>query len=110
MTQPPMPVASRQATEYEVSILPEGDINRHVFAITVAYRGRGLWAVSRHSQCLAADGTWSWESIPSEREDEWLAAHRFPLEEALRLAKDAAPHITVNGYTVADALAMEAKR
>ena len=98
------------ATRYVVSCFEPDDHEGAHFNLAVEYRGRGLWAVVRHSQCLAADGTWSWESIPSEREDEWLATHRFDLDTALKLAKQAAPHITVNGYTVADALRMATKR
>ena len=103
MTQQPMPVATCQATEYEVSILLEGDIDRHRFAITVQYRGEGCWAVTRHGSCLGSDGKWSREPIPSERGDTWLAAHRFDLDTALRLARDAAPHVVVNGHTAMDA-------
>jgi hypothetical protein len=91
-------------TTYTVSALPEDDINADLFAITVEYRGRGLWAVKRLSQCLAADGSWSYEPTPSGREDDWLAEHRFSREEALRLAEAAAPGVTVNGITVAEAL------
>ncbi|MEU5945119.1 hypothetical protein ABZ793_06100 [Micromonospora sp. NPDC047465] len=97
-------------TEYTVCALPEDDINAHSYAITVAYRGRGLWAVTRYRRCLGTDGEWDWESIPSEREDEWLATHRFALDEALRLAAEHAPKITVNGWTVADALAAAERR
>lgn len=50
---------------------------------------------------------WDYEMRPSEREDEWLATHRFDEAIALRLAKEAAPHVTVNGRTVADALAQQ---
>lgn len=103
MTEQPEPVATCQATEYEVSILLEGDINRHLFAITVQYRGGGCWAVTRAGFCLGSDGKWSRESIPSERDDAWLAVHRFDLDTALRLARDAAPHIVVNGHTALDA-------
>ena len=88
-------------TQYAVSVLPEDDINSHVYEITVEYRGRDRWAVLRGRQCLGTDGAWSWESIPSEREDEWLDAHRFDLDTALRLAKEAAPHVVVNGRTAA---------
>ncbi len=76
------------------------------FALTVEYRGRDRWAVKRHSQVLGSDGTWDYEMRTSEREDEWLATHRFDLDTALKLAKEQAPLITVNGHTVADALAM----
>lgn len=102
-TIPGVPSASVQITEYEVSILPEGDINRPSFAINVSYRGEGRWAVVRHRQCMNAKGEWSWESIPSEREDEWLAEHRFDRMTALQLARKAAPHIVVNGQTAIEA-------
>jgi hypothetical protein len=93
-----------QATRYTVNCLPEDGIDSHVFEITVEYRGADRWAVKRHSQCLAADGTWDYEMRPSEREDEWLDAHRFDLDTALHLAKEAAPKVTVNGITVTEAL------
>ncbi|MFE7233961.1 hypothetical protein ACFVAF_25490 [Streptomyces sp. NPDC057596] len=97
MTEQPEPTV--QATSYEVSLLPEGDVNRLVFTLKVEYRGDGRWAVVRHRQCVNAAGEWSWESVPSEREDEWLAAHRFDLETALKLAKEHAPKVMVNGMT-----------
>ncbi|MEV6146390.1 hypothetical protein [Streptomyces sp. NPDC051992] len=97
------PIATCQATEYEVSILPEGDINRHVFAITVEYRGVGRWAVTRHGSCLGTDGEWAQGVKPYDRGDDWLTTHRFDLDTALRLARDAAPHIVVNGHTALDA-------
>jgi hypothetical protein len=93
------------ATRYTVNVLPETDINAHVFEITVEYRGHGQWAVLRHGWCLNQDGSWDYELCPSEREDEWIAAHRFDLDTALDLAKEAAPEVTVNGLTAADALA-----
>ncbi|MGW6531420.1 hypothetical protein [Streptomyces venezuelae] len=100
---PGVPSASVQASRYEVSILPEDDINRSVFTINVEYRGDDRWAAVRHGQCLNAAGEWSYESIPSEREDDWLAGHRFSLGAALVLAKKAAPHLRVNGRTALDA-------
>lgn len=100
MTQPE-PIV--QTTAYEISILPAGDISRHVFTINVEWRGEDRWAVVRHRQCMNAKGDWSWESIPSEREDEWLAEHRFNRMTALELAKWAAPRIVVNGRTALEA-------
>jgi hypothetical protein len=108
MTAVPEPTV--QATRYVVSHFQPDDHEGAVFNLSVEYRGRGLWAVVRMGSCLDSDGTWSYESIPSERTDEWLAGHRFDLDTALKLAKKAAPHITVNGFTVADALAMEARQ
>jgi hypothetical protein len=97
-------------TEYRVSCLPEDLLDMDVWEITVAYRGRGLWAVTRHSRCsLGADGTWSWGPGEAD-EDEWRATHRFDLDTALRLAREHAPHVTVNGMTPADFLAHHATR
>jgi hypothetical protein len=95
--KPGVPEPFVQATRYEVSLLPADDINRSVFTIDVEFRGGDRWAVVRHRQCLNAEGEWSWESLPSEREEEWLAEHRFDLDTAQQLAKKAAPHLIVNG-------------
>jgi hypothetical protein len=89
---------------YEVSCLPRGHRDRGYLLLTVEYRGKDLWGVFNGRQCLGTDGLWEWEPQPSSREDDWLATHRFPLDEALRLAREAAPHLTVNGYTLADIL------
>jgi hypothetical protein len=97
--QPGIPEPTVQATGYEVSLLPEGDVNRLSFTINVEYRGDDRWAIVRHRQCMNAQGEWSWESIPSGREDDWLAEHRFDLDTALRLAKEQAPKLMVNGMT-----------
>lgn len=88
----------------------EDDVNWHLFSINVVYAGRGRWAIRRHGRCLNAAGQWDYESIPSERTDEWLAAYRFDRETALRLAAEAAPKVTVNGWTVTGVLADARKR
>jgi hypothetical protein len=98
-------IVTATPTEYTVSAVPETHRGHYHFAITVAYRGDGLWAVCRMRECLGADGEWDWESRPSEREAEWLATHRFDLDTALDLARREAPNVTVNGFTVADVLA-----
>lgn len=102
MTDQHTPEVIVQITRYEVSVLPETDINRSVYTINVENRGHDRWAVVRHSRCMNAKGDWSWESVPSEREEEWLAEHRFNRMTALELAKWAAPRITVNGRTAAE--------
>lgn len=91
-------------TKYTVSALPE-DIGEYAWDLTVEYRGNDTWAVSRHSQCLGSDGTWDWEPQPSSREDDWLATHRFGLQEALELARKEAPNVWVNDLQPADILA-----
>ncbi|MFE6126680.1 hypothetical protein ACFQ6Q_00185 [Streptomyces sp. NPDC056437] len=98
-----IPVPTCQATEYEVSILPEDDINRSTFTITVQYRGAGRWAVTRHGSCLGTDGQWDFGVKEYDRGDNWLNAHRFDLDTALRLARAEAPHVICNGHTAADA-------
>lgn len=110
MTQTPasaplsgIPEPTVQPTRYVVSCFEPDDETGAIYNLAVEYRGRGLWAVVRNRQCLNAHGRWSWESVPSEREDEWLAEHRFDLDTALRLAKKAAPQVVVNGRTAAEA-------
>ncbi|WP_328920670.1 hypothetical protein OG911_28110 [Streptomyces sp. NBC_00208] len=98
-TTPELPDVTVQAIRYEVSLLPEDDVNRHVFTIEVEYRGAARWAVTRHGSCLGVDGTWDFGVKQYDRDDEWLNAHRFDVDTALRLAREAAPHVVVNGQT-----------
>lgn len=101
-----MTIPRVQATRYTVNLVPEDAApDYYVFEIQVEYRGKGQWAVKDGPWCLGADGEWEYEAIPSSRTDEWLATHRFPEQEALRLAVEAAPGKTVNGMTAAQALA-----
>ncbi|GAA3154222.1 hypothetical protein ACFQ0X_43995 [Streptomyces rectiviolaceus] len=104
--QIPEPVV--RAVEYTVNCVPDDGYH---FEIRVQHRGKGRYAVTRHGHsCLGADGTWDRGVKEYDRGDAWLNAHRLDLDTALNLAKKAAPHVTVNGYTVADALAMQQKR
>lgn len=123
----PVPKPVVKAVKYTVNCLPEEDEERHSFTLTVEYRGKGRWGVFRNEHCcLGADGQWSWgyaweggdrepatdaewDSYHAGRET-WLAAHRFDEETAKALAQQHAPLVTVNGFTVADALAMHARR
>jgi len=91
-----------KATAYEINAYPYEDVNTSVYAIKVEYRGRDLWAVKHMSSCFDADGRKEYESIPSERKDEWLARFRFDLDTALALARKVAPLVTVNGNTAGD--------
>lgn len=100
MTDLPEPTV--QAIRYEVSLLPEDDINRHVFTIDVEYRGADRWAVTRHGSCLGADGTWDFGVKQYDRSDAWLDTHRFDLDTAIRLAREAAPDVVVNGHTATE--------
>ncbi|MFI7608754.1 hypothetical protein ACIBTV_27090 [Micromonospora sp. NPDC049366] len=104
-----LPPVQTRVTRYEVCGLPGDDSNSRHFTIVVEYRGEERWAVTHGRMCLGVDGTWDFESQPSERVDEWLDTHRFDLETALRLAAEQAPLLTVNGHTIADVLAAERK-
>lgn len=104
-----LPVPHVQPTAYTVNCLPEDDINASVYAVNVEYRGEGRWAVTRHGSCLGSDGEWDFGVKPYDRGDDWVATHRFDLDTALKLAREAAPHVTVNGHTVAEALALRSE-
>lgn len=92
-------------TEHTICALPEGNVNYWHYAIKVAYRGDGLWAVLNGGYCLGAGGDWDYEPSPSSRDEAWLETHRFDESTAISLAEREAPHMTVNGFTVADVLA-----
>lgn len=106
-----VPEATVLATEYSVNCLDGEHLDNHLFEVRVQYRGAGRYAVIRSGDlCLGADGTWDHGVKEYDRGDDWLNAHRFDLDTALRLAKEHAPLVTVNGHTVADAIAMRQKR
>jgi hypothetical protein len=94
-------------TAYEVCAVPPDEAGNYLSWIVTVERTHhsGKWAVRRGKRCYDADGVWDWEPLPSSRTDEWLANYRFDLETALRIAKEVASEVKVNGYTVADALA-----
>jgi hypothetical protein len=118
-----------QATRYTVNCLPEDSSpDANVFDLVVEYRGKDTWAVTRHHRSLGRDGTWSYgpewpADAPGSREpatdaehegyesarQEWLGEHRFDLDEAIELAKAAAPLVNVNGLTPETALARIAR-
>jgi hypothetical protein len=93
------PVPHVEATRYEVSLFPiDHDARRH-FTITIEWRGPDSWAVLDGPYCLGRDGAWEYEPLPSNRDDAWIEAHRFDLDTAQQLAKQAAPNLVVNGRT-----------
>jgi hypothetical protein len=74
---------------YDVSVFPDEIRDEPKFygepehwVVHVEWRGRGTWA-----------------------EDDWLAAHRFALDDALVLAREHAPKVRVNGHSAVDVLA-----
>jgi hypothetical protein len=105
-----MPTPEVRAGRYDVSCLPPDDESAALFTLRVEYRGRGLWAVMDGAFALDADGNGDFEPSASNRDGDWLAKYRFPLDKALEIAKRAAPLMTVNRWTVSDALAARAAR
>lgn len=99
-----------QPTDYLVTVMPVDHPNASSWSLNVSWRGNDRWAVRRHSMCLSRSGGWSYEQVPSEREDEWIAEHRFDLDEALRLARERAPHVVVNGKTATEILELMRER
>jgi hypothetical protein len=109
----PDPEVYTRPTQYQVSVWP-GDLrdressamDADMWAVTVEYRGMGRWAVlGSAGRCLSAGGEWDWEPRPSSRDDDWLAGHRFALDDALALAREHAPKVTINGMTALEVLA-----
>lgn len=98
----PDPRVYTRPTSYTVTCFREPTIDSHVFDIPVDETAPGRWAVRRGKRCLSVFDTWEWEPIPSERDDDWLAAHRFDLRLALEMAQRVAPDVTVNGHRAAD--------
>jgi hypothetical protein len=96
------PTITVQPTVYTVTLFPDDPMWSSVYELTVAHRDRGRWAVCRMGQCLSIDGQWHVEPSPSNRDDDWLASHRFDLDTALSMAREAAPNIRVNGRTARD--------
>lgn len=100
------PEVFEMATAYSVSLLPVDHPEHDVFSLTVEWRGEGRWGVFCRGFCMDASGERDYEPIPSSREDDWLATHRFDLDTALALARAHVGEITVNGFTYLDALEM----
>jgi hypothetical protein len=98
-------VTNIRISEVTVSALPEDHEGHDVFSLKVSWRGGDRYAVMRRSHCLGADGLWDYERRPSNREDEWIATHRFAYDEAIYLARRECLNVRVNGRTVADVLA-----
>lgn len=105
----PAPNVHVRVTEVTISALPEDNVNHGIYAVQVQWRGDDRYAVKQHGLVLGADGEWDYEPTPSSREDDWIATHRFGYDEAFERAVQAAPHVTVNGFTVADSLARAAR-
>ncbi|MER6601137.1 hypothetical protein [Streptomyces parvus] len=92
---PGLPDVDVTVTRIEVSLLPEGDINRKYYRLFVERTVRGTWTVHDGHGGYDIDGDWA----PG-----LAVAHEFDdSDDAVVLAKRLAPNVTVNGLTAADA-------
>lgn len=106
-----------RATVYTVNCLPDDPIDGDLFAITVEFRGGHAWGeprpldqqwavLLRGHWNLGHDGKWSLKpGSDDDGYDEWVIAHRFDLETALKVAAEQAPKVVINGLTPVDVLA-----
>ena len=99
-------------TSYEVTIWPEdcSGMDSAIYCCSVVHSGYGNWSVRRGSASsgapvLGIDRQWWRERLPSDRTRRELAEHRFDLETALKLAREMAPRVELNGLTAEEALA-----
>jgi hypothetical protein len=92
MTNQPEVLVS--VTRYTVSVLPSDDINHRYFSLYVELKPRG-WVVHNGHDFYTADGAWE----PGQATARHFADH----EDALAVARKAAPDATVNGITAVDA-------
>jgi hypothetical protein len=89
-----------EPTTYTVCAVPQSVRDWEIFALSVEQTAPDRWAIRKgRRRCLNRDGELEWESIPSEREDEFLERCRFGLDEALTLARRVAPTLRSNGIT-----------
>jgi hypothetical protein len=98
---------------YLVTIWPEDaeSPNADSFCLTVAWRTPGRWAIFRGrgegGLCMNQWGRFSAGAMEDEDRGEWLAAHRFTLNEALRIAREWAPKMKLGKWVAAEVLAEE---
>lgn len=95
-----MTAARQWVSQYTITVVPEAHrwaSDRHFFVTVERHYVDRLnddhWAVMYGAiDSLTPDGTWQRGGVP----------HLFDLETALRLAREAAPDVTVNGMRAGD--------
>ncbi len=99
-----------EVSQYTIVVVPEEYPGAHHWNMTIDRTGPGLWAVRRGVRDLNRDGEWDFPPRQSEMTDEYLAGHRFPIEEAFERAEAAVPHLEVQGRNVLDLLRLIGRR
>lgn len=97
---------SVEAVAYEVTACPADVPDRDMWVLRVERRGPDSWAVLHRSFCWnRSTRDWDHEPNPSNRTDAFKRTHRFPLDQALNIARRQAPLVTIMGKTAADVTA-----
>ncbi len=86
-------------TRYEVTCLPLYHPDYDAYRVVVEDCGSGIWVIRHDRFCLAHNG--EWEVEPAVDSNGWLGGHGYDRDDALRLAKAAAPNVVVDGRTAA---------
>ncbi len=50
--------------------------------VSISKRGETAWAIVDGQYCLSKEGEWEYESLPSNRQEEFIARTRFPTVQA----------------------------
>lgn len=77
------------ATEFTVIPLDRKRVGIRVVEVVKRSSDPDAWAIHSEGHCLAKDGEWEWESLPSSRTEEFLQRCRWPTAiEAITFATD----------------------
>ena len=98
-----MPGIRIEPSAYVVCGLHPDDPDSSVWTLTIERKAPDRWAVMFLSRAYnRRTGEFDWEPIPSERTDAYKRTHRFPFDEAWRIALEAYPKLVINGLRVVD--------
>lgn len=110
------PAVRTMPTTYTVTAMPDSEPEGASWWILVEWIGPRefgrprpadqQWTIRHlHGAYLDRDGAWERPpGVQDDRYDAWRVRHRFGLDEALRLAQEAAPKVVVGGVTAAEAI------
>lgn len=103
MTNPTEPKIRETITRYELTLMPEDDVNECAWYIAVELRAAGRYAVVRGRLCLTPGVGWHVES--RDPDSDCLRLHRYSLDEALAPAREHLPFLRINGLSSLEVLA-----
>lgn len=101
----------KHATDF--AFYPEGaekdEVNGRYYRVTVSKRSEDKWAVIFFNECWhQKEQDWVYESLPSNRTEEFTENTRFSLETAVSIAVEMTEKLVVNGRTYAQWLEFRA--